>query len=150
MDKTIKELADEIGVSKTAVRKKIENLGLSDKLSKNGNQFAINKEQENLIKLAFQKKESQTENRKQVSENSESFQLVYDLVDTLKKELDCKNEIIRQQQETIDKLSSAISATSQQQLADKFIEGRKLIERSEEEEPIETPKTSWFKKWFSN
>lgn len=29
--KTIKQIADELGVSKTAVRNKIENLGLSEK-----------------------------------------------------------------------------------------------------------------------
>ena len=39
--KTIKQIADEIGVSKTAVRKKIANLGLQSSLRKNGNQFAI-------------------------------------------------------------------------------------------------------------
>lgn len=39
--KAIKQIADELGVSKTAVRKKIENLGLRSILQKNGNQFAI-------------------------------------------------------------------------------------------------------------
>lgn len=38
--KTIKQIADELGVSKTAVRKKIENLGLSEKVQTNGNRFA--------------------------------------------------------------------------------------------------------------
>ena len=32
--KTIKQIADELGVSKTAVRKKIENLGLQSGLQK--------------------------------------------------------------------------------------------------------------------
>ena len=41
--KTIKQIADELGVSKTAVRKKIENLGLQSSLRKNGNQFADRK-----------------------------------------------------------------------------------------------------------
>ena len=45
MSKTIKEIADELGVSKTAVRKKIANLGLQSGLRKNGNQFAIEKGQ---------------------------------------------------------------------------------------------------------
>ena len=39
--KTIKELADDLGVSKTAVMKKIDNLGLREKLAKNGNRLAI-------------------------------------------------------------------------------------------------------------
>ena len=39
--KTIRQIADEIGVSKTAVNKQIANLGLRSGLRKNGNQFAI-------------------------------------------------------------------------------------------------------------
>ena len=50
MAKTIKEIADELGVSKTAVSKQIANLGLRSSLRKNGNQFAIDEHQEALIK----------------------------------------------------------------------------------------------------
>ena len=48
--KTIRQIADEIGVSKTAVNKQIANLGLRSGLRKNGNQFAIDEHQEALIK----------------------------------------------------------------------------------------------------
>ena len=41
MAKTIKEIADELGVSKTAVSKQIANLGLRSSLRKSGSQFAI-------------------------------------------------------------------------------------------------------------
>ena len=58
--KTIRQIADEIGVSKTAVSKQIANLGLRSGLRKNGNQFAIDEHQEALIKQAFSEK-SQTE-----------------------------------------------------------------------------------------
>lgn len=51
--KTIRQIADEIGVSKTAVNKQIANLGLRSGLRKNGNQFAIDEHQEALIKQAF-------------------------------------------------------------------------------------------------
>ena len=53
--KTIRQIADEIGVSKTAVSKQIANLGLRSGLRKNGNQFAIDEHQEALIKQAFLK-----------------------------------------------------------------------------------------------
>lgn len=62
--KTIKELADELGVSKTAVMKKIDNLGLREKLAKNGNRLAIREPEEKLIIEAFSKKESTTANQK--------------------------------------------------------------------------------------
>lgn len=52
--KTIKELADEIGVSKTAIRNEIEKQGLKSSLRKNGNQFAIDENCESLIKSAFE------------------------------------------------------------------------------------------------
>ena len=58
MPKTIKQIADELGVSKTAVSKQIANLGLQSSLRKIGNQFAIDNQQEALIIQAFQ------ENRK--------------------------------------------------------------------------------------
>ena len=53
--KTIRQIADEIGVSKTAVNKQIANLGLRSGLRKNGNQFAIDEHQEALIKELFLK-----------------------------------------------------------------------------------------------
>lgn len=62
--KTVKELADELGVSKTAVMKKIDNLGLREKLAKNGNRLAIREPEEKLIIEAFSKKESTTANQK--------------------------------------------------------------------------------------
>ena len=68
MAKTIKEIADELGVSKTAVSKQIANLGLRSSLRKNGNQFAIENQQEKLIKMAFQKNKQQ----EIVTENSVS------------------------------------------------------------------------------
>ena len=63
--KTIKELADELGVSKTAVMKKIDNLGLREKLAKNGNRLAIREPEEKLIIEAFPKRNRQppTKNR---------------------------------------------------------------------------------------
>jgi len=39
--KTIRQIADDLGVSKQAVRNQIVNLGLQTALRKNGNQFAI-------------------------------------------------------------------------------------------------------------
>ena len=39
--KTIKQIADEIGVSKQSIRNEIAKQGLQSSLRKNGNQFAI-------------------------------------------------------------------------------------------------------------
>lgn len=108
MEKTIKQIADELGVSKTAVRKKIENLQLFDKLQTKGNQFLVSETQEILIKSTFSKKNTETENRKEVSEKSESLQLVSSLLDSLKKELDVKNHQLEVKDKQINDLNNRL------------------------------------------
>ena len=106
--KTIRQIADEIGVSKTAVSKQIENLGLRSSLRKNGNQFAIDEHQEALIKQAFfEKTQTEIENQSQTktqTENREVGDLVCVLqatIDTLQGQLEVKDRQIEQQAQTI-------------------------------------------------
>lgn len=89
--KTIKQIADELGVSKTAVRKKIENLGLRSSLQKNGNQFAIDENQEKLIKSAFVESETETKTETNSQTKTETVSV---LVSMLQLELQAKNEQI--------------------------------------------------------
>ena len=107
--KTIRQIADEIGVSKTAVSKQIANLGLRSGLRKNGNQFAIDEHQEALIKEAFSEK-SQTEIENQTqTENHEVSDLVCVLqatIDTLQGQLEVKDR-------QIEKLTEALVAAQQ-------------------------------------
>ena len=107
--KTIRQIADEIGVSKTAVNKQIANLGLRSGLRKNGNQFAIDEQQEALIKQAFSEK-SQTEIENQTqTENHEVSDLVCVLqatIDTLQGQLEVKDR-------QIEKLTEALVAAQQ-------------------------------------
>ena len=114
--KTIRQIADEIGVSKTAVSKQIENLGLRSGLRKNGNQFAIDEHQEALIKRAFSEK-SQTEIENQTqTENREVGDLVcvlQDTIDTLQGQLEVKDRQIEQQAQTITRLTDALAAAQQ-------------------------------------
>lgn len=103
MAKTIRQIAEELGVSKTAVNKQIANLGLRSSLRKNGNQFAIDNQQEALIKQAFLEKsqteiENQTQTKSQ-TENHEVFDLVSVLqttIDTLQGQLGAKDQQIEQ------------------------------------------------------
>ena len=69
--KTIKQIADETGVSKQAVRNKIAKLGLQSSLRKNANQFAIDEQQEKLIISAFSEN-MQTENANQSQSESQT------------------------------------------------------------------------------
>ena len=118
--KTIRQIADEIGVSKTAVSKQIENLGLRSSLRKNGNQFAIDEHQEALIKQAFfEKTQTEIENQSQTktqTENREVGDLVCVLqatIDTLQGQLEVKDRQIEQQAQTITRLTDALAAAQQ-------------------------------------
>ena len=131
MAKTIKEIADELGVSKTAVSKQIANLGLRSSLRKNGNQFAIEKQQEKLIKMAFRKnkqreiagenlvsdEQSQTTNANQSqTENHEVCDLVCVLqttVDTLQEQLSVKDQQIRELNARLAECSTSLLAAQE-------------------------------------
>jgi len=93
--KTIKQIADEIGVSKQAVRNQIAKLGLQTSLRKNGNQFAINEKQEALIIQAFLDKSQST------SANGLQSELVTTLQSSLRF-LEQENEFLRRQLEVKD------------------------------------------------
>ena len=147
--KTIRQIADEIGVSKTAVNKQIANLGLRSGLRKNGNQFAIDEHQEALIKEAFSEK-SQTEIENQTqTENHEVSDLVCVLqatIDTLQGQLEVKDR-------QIEKLTEALVAAQQTAVAaqalhagtiqQQLITGEAGVDQQEPEQ-----KKSWFSKIF--
>ena len=99
--KTIKQIADELGVSKTAVRNKIENLELSEKMETNGNRIEVNERQERLIKSAFSQKKSKTENVNKVSEKTETLRLLSDMISTLTEQLQEKDKQIERLQEAL-------------------------------------------------
>lgn len=156
--KTIRQIADEIGVSKTAVNKQIANLGLRSGLRKNGNQFAIDEHQEALIKQAFSEK-SQTEIENQTqTENHEVSDLVCVLqatIDTLQGQLEVKDRQIEQQAQTITRLTDALAAAQQTAVAAQALHAgtiqQQLVagEGEELQQERETvPRRSWWKRLF--
>ena len=160
--KTIRQIADEIGVSKTAVNKQIANLGLRSGLRKNGNQFAIDEHQEALIKQAFSEKsqteiENQSQTKKQ-TENHEVGDLVCVLqatIDTLQGQLEVKDRQIEQQAQTITRLTDALAAAQQTAVAAQALHAgtiqQQLVagEGEELQQERETvPRRSWWKRLF--
>ena len=175
MAKTIKEIADELGVSKTAVSKQIANLGLRSSLRKNGNQFAIENQQEKLIKMAFQKKrqqeivtensvsdeqsqtESQTANANQSqTANHEVCDLVGVLqttVDTLQAQLAVKDVQIRELNARLAECSTALLAAQETARAAQALHAGTIQQQlitgeagTDQQEPEQ--KKSWFSKIF--
>lgn len=160
--KTIRQIADEIGVSKTAVNKQIANLGLRSGLRKNGNQFAIDEHQEALIKQAFsEKSQTEIENQSQIktqTENHEVGDLVCVLqatIDTLQGQLEVKDRQIEQQAQTITRLTDALAAAQQTAVAAQALHAgtiqQQLVagEGEELQQERETvPRRSWWKRLF--
>ena len=130
MGKTIKQIADELGVSKTSVRKKIDNLGLRSSLQSNGNQFSINEEQEELIKTAFKGNKPQTKSETKTQTESET---VSSLISILQEELARKDAQIENLQKLLDQEQQLHMHTKQQ---------LQLLEQKEDiiEEPEPTKK----------
>ncbi len=160
--KTIRQIADEIGVSKTAVNKQIANLGLRSGLRKNGNQFAIDEHQEALIKQAFsEKSQTEIENQSQTktqTENHEVGDLVCVLqatIDTLQGQLEVKDRQIEQQAQTITRLTDALAAAQQTAVAAQArhagtIQQQLVAGEGEElqQERETVPRRSWWKRLF--
>lgn len=147
--KTIRQIADEIGVSKTAVNKQIANLGLRSGLRKNGNQFAIDEHQEALIKQAFSEKtQTEIENQTQ-TENHEVSDLVCVLqatIDTLQGQLEVKDRQIEKLTEALvaaQQTAAAAQALHAGTIQQQLITGEAGVDQQEPEQ-----KKSWFSKIF--
>ena len=151
--KTIRQIADEIGVSKTAVNKQIANLGLRSGLRKNGNQFAIDEHQEALIKEAFsEKSQTEIENQTQTKTQTENHE-VSDLVCVLQATIDTLQGQLEVKDRQIEKLTEALVAAQQTAAAaqalhagtiqQQLITGEAGVDQQEPEQ-----KKSWFSKIF--
>jgi len=153
--KTIKQIADELGVSKQSVRNTIAKLGLQTALRKNGNSFAIDDNQESLIKKEFLE-ESQSKTQSGLQGESQSglqsaLRLLERQNEQLSGELAIKNKLIDEQQQTIKKLADTL-ATSQQtaQAAQALHAGTMQNQLADgNTDPVASEKKIWFARIFS-
>jgi hypothetical protein len=127
--KTIRQIADELGVSKQAIFKKIDNLGLRQRLTKVNNQWLIDESIEITIKEAFS-----TTSRSSTYSSTDSS-TVDRLIDVLKMELNVKNEQIADLQKLLDQEQQLRMVTEQKLLL--------LEEKSEEDEQNQQPKEDY-------
>ncbi|MFW3539670.1 DNA-binding protein [Leuconostoc sp. DB-1] len=108
--KTIRELADELGVSKTAINKKVSDSERKQWFSKNGNRFLVNENGQKAIRTMFSSgidnHKSKTENTYQQpeskTENFENANLKYPDINYL-------NDIIKYQNAQIEDLKETKS-----------------------------------------
>ena len=152
MAKTIKQIADELGVSKQAVFKKIDNLGCRQQLTKIDNQFTIDEKLENTIQKAFSEKVNTFKNVNQSSTKSstDNQKLTDYLTDTLKV-LQQQNELLSRQLEEKDKqISNLQKLINQSQQLQAIAENKiKLLEQKETPpEPVNGSSSIESKKGF--
>ena len=155
--KTIRQIADEIGVSKTAVNKQIANLGLRSGLRKNGNQFAIDEHQEALIKQAFsEKSQTEIENQSQTKTQTKNHE-VGDLVCVLQATIDTLQGQLEVKDRQIAKLTEALVAAQQTAAAAQALHAGTMKQQllsgesgadQQGREPEPEGKRSWFQKLF--
>jgi len=145
--KTIKQIADEIGVSKQAVRDKIAKLSLQSTLRKNGNHFAIDEKQEAAIKQAFEEKSQSEIDNQSTSETQSTLRFENSqtdrLIDMLQAELNMKNKQI---DELNARLAEAHAIINREQILHSGTMQQQLIGLTEDIEPQK--KISWFKRIF--
>lgn len=151
--KTIRQIAEELGVSKTAVNKQIANLGLRSSLRKNGNQFAIDERQEMLIKQAFlEKSQTENENQSQTKTKTENHE-VSDLVCALQVTVNTLQGQLAVKDRQIEQLTEALVAAQQTAAAAQALHAgtiQQLLENNAEEpEKVgESKKQGWFRQRF--
>ena len=138
--KTIRQIAEEIGVSKQAVRNQIANLGLQSSLQKNGNQFVINEQQETLIRQFFNKK-TQSENTNTLqSELQTTFQFTLQL---LEKEIEFLRSQLKVKDEQLERMDKRLAEA---QILHADTKNMPILSNpSEPEEPPPPPKSFWSK-----
>ena len=153
--KTIRQIADEIGVSKTAVNKQIANLGLRSGLRKNGNQFAIDEHQEALIKQAFfEKTQTEIENQSQTKTQTENRE-VGDLVCVLQATIDTLQGQLEVKDRQIEKLTEALVAAQQTAAAAQALHAGTIQQQlltgeagADQQDQAPEQKRGWFSKLF--
>lgn len=137
---SIKEIADTVGVSKTAVRKKIEKLGLQTELLKNGNKITVDENVAKQIITAFNRP---TENETQTefaNQNSNEFSKV---IEILQAELESKNEQLASKDRQIEDLTRALENTTASLQAEQALHAgtmQKQLSSGEEQEQVENEK----------
>ena len=108
--KTIRELADELGVSKTAINKKVSDSERKQWFSKNGNRFLVNENGQKAIRIMFS---SGIDNHKSKTENTykqpESKTENFENANLKHSDINYLNDIIKYQNAQIEDLKETKS-----------------------------------------
>lgn len=147
--KTIKELAEELGVSKQTIRNTIAKLGLQSSLRKSKNAFTIDKKQEILIKrelLDNYEDENANQNVKKFANTLQSdLQFSLRLFES---QIEEKNKQLEQKDKQIEQLQKLLDQQQQLQLkTQNQLDQLQLEYKQEEPQGTSNEKKSFWKFW---
>lgn len=136
--KTAKEIADELGVDKQRVYRIIKKNRFIEAVQE-GQVKRYDEVVQSAIKSEILNGEPHQNRINEPHQNRIVDAVSEAVVALLKSELEAKNELIKAQQHTIDRLTSTVEAYSQKELAGKIIDGQILMMSKEkvEEKSIE-------------
>lgn len=147
MAKTMKQIADEIGIDKQRVYRYIKKNHINEAHQKNGVMY-YNETAESLIKQEFSGKE--------VHQGSASNDAVIDVLlkqsEMLKKELEAKDKQIESLHKSLESTTEALASAQENLKAAQLLQANaeqrvKLLEQAEESATEETGKKPWWKVW---
>jgi len=149
--KTIRQIAEEIGVTKQAVFYRIKNPPLSNALhslmTKENGILMISLDGETLIKQAFQTDSAKTFDDKNASNENASFGVMFEM---LRRELETKNEQLTEKDKQIASLTTLLEQTTSNLHAAQFLHGSTMQQQlTDGSEKLEKPK-SFFARLFGN
>ena len=142
--KTIKELAEEIGVSNTAISKKITDTQKKNWFTKIGNQFVISEKGQTAIKSMFEetrKGKSQTSYRNNTNQVSDSYFYQEQLI-AKDKQIDMLQILLKEQQTLLDQQQRLTLQTNKQIEQLQLESSKNAEENTSQKEPyVSNPET---------
>lgn len=161
--KTIRQIADEIGVSKQAVFKKIKREPLSTSLqgltATVDGRLMVEVDGEKLIKQAFSEIAPSTKNAEKTAEVDGVISVLQATIDTLQGQLSVKDQQIEELNARLAEVSSALLAAQQTAVAAQALHAGTMKQQllsgesgadQQGREPEPGGKRSWFRKFFEN
>lgn len=132
---TVRELAEELGISKTAVHKRIDQQGLRDKLKREGNKILIPDAVADQIRLVSKPAEKAEET------------ISADIIQVLREQLEQKDEQIRALQEENKELIKVVQQNNHLLMANTMTQEQPIEAESADPEPKEEKK-GFFRRLF--
>lgn len=144
---TVKDLASEIGVSKVAISKKIERLGLKDKLIKDGNRFVMPDDIADQIRASYQYRTASDTAPCATDAHQESTapgaEIYADVIQVLKDQLAEKDKQIERLQVLLARNQELLLPS-----ASHDVDAETVNQDDDRQEPSQDDNRSWWRRFF--